>query len=212
MALSRRFAIPILIRTLPFFLSPSFHFLCFPSSLSPFFLPPLSLSFPSSFCPSFPSLSLPTFLLSPSFHSLSLLPLSLPPSFHSLSLSLWFPSSLSPFSPFLSLSFPSSFCLSFPSLSLSLSPYLPPSPSLLPSSFISPSLSLFLWLLSMWLTEPGKAEEVVEAALRAGYRRFDCSPRYNNDKEVGGGAAEVVQGWTTQERGSLYHFQATVRD
>jgi len=44
---------------------------------------------------------------------------------------------------------------------------------------------------SMWLTKPGEIEEAVETALRAGYRRFDCSPRYNNDREIG----NVLQRW-----------------
>jgi len=50
---------------------------------------------------------------------------------------------------------------------------------------------LFLYPYSMWLTKPGEIEEAVETALRAGYRRFDCSPRYNNDREIG----NVLQRW-----------------
>jgi len=43
----------------------------------------------------------------------------------------------------------------------------------------------------MWLTKPGEIEEVVETSLRAGYRHFDCSPWYNNDREIG----NVLQRW-----------------
>jgi len=49
----------------------------------------------------------------------------------------------------------------------------------------------YFYPYSMWLTKPGEIEEAVETALRAGYRRFNCSPCYNNDREIG----NVLQRW-----------------
>jgi len=48
----------------------------------------------------------------------------------------------------------------------------------------------------MWLTKPGEIEETVETVLRAGYQHFDCSPWYNNEREIG----NMLQRWAKDGR------------
>ncbi|KAG8085811.1 hypothetical protein GUJ93_ZPchr0010g8300 [Zizania palustris] len=43
-----------------------------------------------------------------------------------------------------------------------------------------PSVALGTWQIS-----PGVVQDVIHAAVKAGYRHIDCSPRYGNQKEVG---------------------------
>ena len=54
--------------------------------------------------------------------------------------------------------------------------------------------------LSIFLTKPGEIEEAVETALRAGYRHFDCSPGYNNDREIG----NVLQRWFKDDDSEVF--------
>ncbi|CAI7778884.1 unnamed protein product [Closterium sp. NIES-53] len=39
--------------------------------------------------------------------------------------------------------------------------------------------------LGTWKIAPEDADVAVSAALEAGYRHFDCSPKYNNEPEIG---------------------------
>ena len=39
--------------------------------------------------------------------------------------------------------------------------------------------------LGTWKTDPGVVSQIVEAALRVGYRHFDCAAIYGNEKEIG---------------------------
>ncbi len=47
--------------------------------------------------------------------------------------------------------------------------------------------------LGTWKIEPANVNELLREAITAGYRHFDCSPIYMNEKEVGSALKSVFQ-------------------
>ena len=47
--------------------------------------------------------------------------------------------------------------------------------------------------LGTWKIEPTKANELIREAISVGYRHFDCSPIYMNEREVGAALKSVFQ-------------------
>ncbi|WVZ98825.1 hypothetical protein U9M48_044205 [Paspalum notatum var. saurae] len=56
-----------------------------------------------------------------------------------------------------------------------------------------PSIGLGTWQIS-----PGVVEDAIRAALQAGYRHIDCSPRYGNQKELKSANVEETIRWGIQ--------------
>jgi diketogulonate reductase-like aldo/keto reductase len=67
--------------------------------------------------------------------------------------------------------------------------------------------------LGTWKAPPGVLEEAVVAAVRGGYRHFDCACDYGNEKEVGRGIAKAIADglvtreelWVTSKLWNTYH-------
>lgn len=69
------------------------------------------------------------------------------------------------------------------------------------SSILHPFFyKLFLWLFK---SKPGEVKNAVQVAISAGYRHIDCSPVYENEKEVGEAIAAKIKDGTVS-RDQLY--------
>ena len=47
--------------------------------------------------------------------------------------------------------------------------------------------------LGTWEIEPANVNKLLREAISAGYRHFDCSPIYMNEKEVGSALKSIFQ-------------------
>ena len=69
--------------------------------------------------------------------------------------------------------------------------------------------------LGLWKVGRGETADLVQAAIRAGYRHLDCACDYGNEAEVGHGiraaACRRPELWITSKLWNTYHARAQVR-
>ncbi len=63
----------------------------------------------------------------------------------------------------------------------------------IPLVTLSNGVKMPMIALGTWMSTPGDIKAAVKYAIKAGYRHFDCSPLYCNEKDVGEGLKEGMQ-------------------